>query len=165
MGEIGTDTEAAAMPGEEYRSGYLNAHPEDEDEEPVSFLDDAIREIAYERWQANGRDEDYDALLDRMHEEYQEQRYLPDDQREDWMLSAERNAEYSRRSDETLEGVIQQHAQETWPGGDGLEGFDQYQDQVRDEYHRTKNDTERPGWVRGITREHRRRMESVRGNG
>ena len=107
------------MPGEEYRSGYPERPPggRGRGTPSPSWTTPSGKSPTRDGRPTEGT-RTTTPLLDRLHEEYQEQRYLPDDQREDWMLSAERNAEYSRRSDETLEGVIQQHAQETWPGGE-----------------------------------------------
>ena len=78
------------MAGQEYRMRYSN-EPDERD-----IIEDAINEVAYEVWQENNREEDFDVLYERMSQEFEEKRGLESDKQPGWMGMVQRLIEKNR---------------------------------------------------------------------
>ena len=69
------------MAGEGYGSRRTEDHRVEgrvEDEREQKRLEGAIDSLAYEVWQENGRDSDLERVVEKLHEEHEKTRDLPD---------------------------------------------------------------------------------------
>ena len=75
------------MAGESYRETNAEQHEEELSQEELESIDAAVGEVAYEVWQENGRDENYERLIERMNLEYAEQhRDKPREEQPGWAM-------------------------------------------------------------------------------